>query len=114
MAVRDILLYSKHPAELRQKSKGVAFVNQKVLRLIRDLKDTLEASSDGIGLAAPQINIHKRVVIACPGSVEDGRWQAGPPVALINLPLSTLRSLALHAFLPSLSLEIAPPGDLGN
>jgi peptide deformylase len=84
MAVREILLYSKHPAELRQKSKGVPFVNQKVLKLIRDLKDTLEASSDGIGLAAPQINIHKRVVIACLGEIVDGRWQAGPPVALIN------------------------------
>jgi len=84
MAVREILLYSKNPAELRQKSKAVPFINQKVLRLIRDLKDTLEASSDGIGLAAPQINIHKRVVIACPGTVVDGSWQAGPPVALIN------------------------------
>lgn len=84
MAVREILQYSRHQAALREKSKPVPFVNRKVLGLIRDLKDTLEASSDGIGLAAPQINIHKRVVIACPGSVEDGRWQAGPPVALVN------------------------------
>ena len=84
MAVREILLYSEHQAALRNKSKAVPFVNQKVRRLIRDLKDTLEASSDGIGLAAPQINIHKRVVIACPGEVLDGEWQAGPPIALVN------------------------------
>jgi len=34
-----------------------------VKRLIQDLKDTLQASSDGIGLAAPQINNHLRVVV---------------------------------------------------
>jgi len=84
MAVREILVYSKHQAALREKSKAVPFVNRKVLSLIRDLKDTLEASSDGIGLAAPQINIHKRIVIACSGSVVDGKWQAGPLVALVN------------------------------
>jgi peptide deformylase len=84
MAVREILLYSEHQAALREKNKRVPFVNRKVLALIRDLKDTLEASSDGIGLAAPQINIHKRIVIACPGSVVDDKWQAGPPVALVN------------------------------
>jgi peptide deformylase len=84
MAVREILIYSKHQAALRKKSKAVPLVNRKVIRLIRDLKDTLEASSDGIGLAAPQINIHKRVVIACPGEVVDGKWHAGPPVVLIN------------------------------
>lgn len=84
MAVRDILLYSKHHASLREKSKAVGRINQKTIRLIRDLKETLEASTDGIGLAAPQINIHKRVLIACPGTLVDGTWQAGPPVVFIN------------------------------
>lgn len=84
MAVREIILYATHKEALRQKSKAVPFVNQKVARLIRDLKETLEASDDGIGLSAPQINVHKRVVIACPGTEVDGEWQAGPPVALVN------------------------------
>ena len=84
MAAREIILYTEHKEALRKKSRAVPIVNQKVRQLIRDLKDTLAASSDGIGLAAPQINIHKRVVIACPGTETDGEWQAGPPVILIN------------------------------
>ncbi|MEW5872568.1 MAG: peptide deformylase [Chloroflexota bacterium] len=82
--MREILIYPEHKRALREKSETIPFINQKIRRLIKDLKDTLEASSDGIGLAAPQINIHKRVVIACPGSTTNGTWQAGPPVALIN------------------------------
>ena len=84
MAVREILIYPQHEAELRRKSEPVKKVKRTVHRLIRDLKDTLQASSDGIGLAAPQINIHQRVVIVCTGNEMDGEWQAGPPVALIN------------------------------
>jgi peptide deformylase len=55
-----------------------------VKRLIRDLKDTLQASSNGVGLAASQINIHQRVVVVCLGSETDGKWRAGPPIAFIN------------------------------
>lgn len=84
MAVRKILLYSQHSALLRRKSEPVKSFSVKVKALIRDLKDTLEGSSGGIGLAAPQINIHLRVVIVCPGTVVDGNWQAGPPVAIVN------------------------------
>ncbi len=84
MAVRKIILYSEQEAALRKKSKAVLLLNQKIRQIIRDLKDTLEANSDGIGLAAPQIKIHKRVVIVCPGAETDGEWQAGPPVIMIN------------------------------
>ncbi len=84
MAVREIILYSEHKAALRKKSKAVSLVNLKARRLIRDLKDTLEAHSDGIGLAAPQINVHKRVVVVCPGALVDEKWQAGPAMAMIN------------------------------
>jgi peptide deformylase len=84
MAVREILVYPQHKTELRQKSDPVTEVKRPVRRLIRDLKDTLQASSDGVGLAAPQINVHQRVVIVCLGSEMDGNWQAGPPVALVN------------------------------
>ena len=84
MAVREILIYPQHEAELRRKSEPVKKVKRTVHRLIRDLKDTLQASPDGIGLAAPQINIHQRVVVVCIGKAKDGEWQAGPPVALIN------------------------------
>jgi peptide deformylase len=84
MAVREILIYPQHEAELRRKSEPVKGVERTVHRLIRDLKDTMQASSYGIGLAAPQINVHQRVVIVCAGDEADGRWGAGPPAALIN------------------------------
>jgi peptide deformylase len=84
MAVREIMIYPKQKAELRRKSDPVMGIKGPVRRLIRDLKDTLQASADGIGLAAPQINVHQRVAIVCPGSEKDGKWQAGPPIALVN------------------------------
>jgi peptide deformylase len=52
--------------------------------LVRDLIDTLKTHPEGVGLAAPQINMHQRVVVVCLGTEEDGEWQAGPPVALVN------------------------------
>ena len=84
MAVRLILQYPEQKAALREKSKVISRVNPKVRLIIEDLKDTLDAHSDGVGLAAPQINIHKRVVVVCLGTEEDGKWQAGLPVALVN------------------------------
>lgn len=84
MTIRKILVYSEHRDELRQKSEDVCQITRQVKRVIRDLKETLKASEDGVGLAAPQINIHQRVVIVCLGIEADGNWQAGPPETLIN------------------------------
>jgi peptide deformylase len=91
MALREILTYPRYKPELRRKSDPVSRINQPVKQLIRDLKDTLQASSDGIGLAAPQINVHRCVVVVCPGSEEDGKWQAGPPLALVNPKIEEAR-----------------------
>jgi len=84
MAVRDILIYPQHKAELRRKSEPVAGLNKKVMRLILDLKDTLLASSDGIGLAAPQINTHQRVVVVSLRDASDESGEPGPPIVLVN------------------------------
>lgn len=84
MTIRTILVYPEHRDKLRQKSEAVCQINRQVKRVIRDLKDTLQASEDGIGLAAPQINIHRRVAIVCLGTEADGKWQEGTPEALIN------------------------------
>jgi peptide deformylase len=84
MTVRDILIYPQHKAELRLTSIPVTGLNRRVMRLILDLKETLQASSDGIGLAAPQINSHKRVVVVRLGATGDGSTEPGSPVALIN------------------------------
>jgi len=83
MAVRDIVLYSENEAALRQKSEPVRVVNRRVKKLIKDLKDTLLANSNGIGLAAPQINFHSRVILVRLGGRGDDD-EAGPPLALVN------------------------------
>jgi peptide deformylase len=84
MTIRDILIYPQHKAELRRKSVPVTRLKKGVVRLIRDLKDTLQASSDGIGLAAPQISRHQRVVIVRLGTASDGSDEPGSPIALVN------------------------------
>ncbi len=83
MAVRRILLYSQHKDLLRKKSEPVQRVDRSVKNLINDLKDTLVANDNGIGLAAPQINQHKRVVVVRLGGDEESP-EPGPPTALIN------------------------------
>ena len=85
MAIRDIVLYPENKATLRKKSKPVKSVNRRVKKLVRDLKDTLNDHPDGIGLAAPQINIHSWVVVVRLGGRRDGsESEPGPPLALIN------------------------------
>jgi peptide deformylase len=51
---------------LRRKSKPVLKVDKKVLKLIKDLKDTLSVQKEpeGVGLAAPQIGKNLRVFVA--------------------------------------------------
>lgn len=85
MAVREILVYEKDKDMLRKRSKPVVEVDQEVKDLIQDLKDTLDESGDGIGLAAPQIGAHHRVVLVRFSAEGDGEEeQPSPPIALIN------------------------------
>ena len=84
MAIREILLHPRDKKALRLKSKPVPKIDWRVKQLIRDLKDTLAAHTEGVGLAAPQIDTQQRVMIVCLGNETDGEWQAGPPIALVN------------------------------
>ena len=59
---------------LRKKSKRVDVINDRILRLLDDMKETL-AASGGVGLAAPQVGVLRRVVI-----VDTGEG----PIELIN------------------------------
>jgi peptide deformylase len=52
---------------LRQKSAHVRNVNAGVLRVLENMRDTLYAA-DGLGLAAPQIGISKRIIVVDPGN----------------------------------------------
>jgi peptide deformylase len=84
MTVRDIVRYAENEAALRKKSEPVRAVNRRIKNFIQDLKDTLAHHSEGIGLAAPQINVHCRVIVVRLGGRRDDQSQPGPLVALIN------------------------------
>lgn len=74
MAIRKIVqLGDEH---LKKVSEPVKEINKEVVELIKDLKDTLY-SVDGVGLAAPQIAVNKRVVFI---DLRDG----SQPLLLIN------------------------------
>ena len=60
MAIRKIRVEGDEV--LRKKSKEVKEVTQKTLELIEDMFDTMYESY-GVGLAAPQIGILKRIVV---------------------------------------------------
>lgn len=74
MAVREILQYGDN--RLNTICEPIKEFNEEVLDIIQDLKDTLYDGT-GIGLAAPQIGILKRVILI------DLRV-GGEPIILIN------------------------------
>jgi peptide deformylase len=84
MTVHRILLYTQDAAALRKKSRPVGAVSRGMQRLVRDLEDTLAHSSDGIGLAAPQIDVHRRVVVVRLGSRNKEGREPDPPIALVD------------------------------
>ena len=93
MAVKPIVLYSVDPDALRRPSRRVKRADRRIKALIQDLKDTLLASDDGIGLAAPQINVHSRVVIVRLGGRRAVGQEPGPPIALVNARIVEARDL---------------------
>lgn len=60
MAVKEILRFGDKT--LKRVSKKVTKIDEEILSLVQDLKDTLY-NSHGIGLAAPQIGVLKRVIL---------------------------------------------------
>lgn len=84
MAVQKILLYPDEEAALREKSEPVPAVNLRVRKLVRDLKDTLRDHPEAIGLAAPQINVHLRVVLVHLGIRDASQESSGSVLTLVN------------------------------
>ena len=60
MAIRQIVQIGD--PVLRKKSKVVEKIDQKIIQLLDDMADTMY-HADGVGLAAPQVGILKRVVV---------------------------------------------------
>lgn len=81
---KRILMHPEEEKALRTPSQAVTRVDKKIKALIQDLKDTL-AQEAGVGLAAPQIGVHKRVVVIKLGQKHDiDDQELGPSIALIN------------------------------
>ncbi len=60
MAVLKVVKYG-HPV-LRQKAEEVTIIDKEIKKIIEDMQDSLDAQ-EGIGLAAPQVGISKRIFI---------------------------------------------------
>ena len=60
MAIREILKIG-HPA-LTRKAAPVESINKEIIDLARDMVETLHAAP-GIGLAAPQVDVGKRLIV---------------------------------------------------
>lgn len=58
--VRTILTYPD--PELKKKSHPVTVINEKTRELVRDMAETMYAAP-GVGLAAPQIGVHQRIIV---------------------------------------------------
>lgn len=77
------LIYYGNPI-LRKRSREVTVINQAIHELVADMTDTLIAYN-GIGLAAPQVGISKRIFItAVPNEQPDGSWLPGQLRVFIN------------------------------
>ena len=80
MAILDILEYPD--PRLRTKAKPVKQVDDAVRQLIDDMFETMY-DAPGIGLAASQVNVHRRIIVV---DVSENRDE---PHAFINPELST-------------------------
>jgi peptide deformylase len=58
--IKAILTYPD--PELKKKSAPVTIINDSVRQLVRDMTETMY-DAPGIGLAAPQIGVHQRVIV---------------------------------------------------
>lgn len=58
--IRPILTYPD--PELKKKSAPLTIINDSVRQLVRDMAETMYAAP-GVGLAAPQIGVHQRVIV---------------------------------------------------
>lgn len=74
---RNILVYPD--PFLARKAAPVAAVDDRVRTLVRDMFETMYAA-EGIGLAAPQVGVGKRVIVLDVSPVDENV----PPMAIVN------------------------------
>ncbi len=74
MAIRNIL--TDNDPTLRKKSRDVTAFDERLHTLLDDMRETMEAAN-GVGLAAPQVGILRRVVVV---NVDDSYIELINPV----------------------------------
>lgn len=74
MGIRNIR--KENDEILKKQSKEVEVVDDKIRKLIKDMMDTMH-KYDGLGLAAPQVGILKRIIVI-------DLYEDGPCFALVN------------------------------
>ena len=65
MAIREVRLDGDEL--LRKRSRKVEIIDDRILRLIDDMKDTMY-QQEGVGLAAPQVGVLKRIIVLDDGN----------------------------------------------
>ena len=81
--VREILVWP-HPV-LKQKATPVEVVDDSIRTLVKDMFESMYAA-DGVGLAAPQVGVLKRVIVLD----TTPRQPESKPLAMINPEIITL------------------------
>ncbi len=77
MAIRNIV--KKGDEILNKRCKEVKEINSRILDILDDMRETLYQSGNGVGLAAPQVGILKRIVVI---DVGDGLIELINPVII--------------------------------
>jgi peptide deformylase len=93
MAIRNIVKYPD--PILKEKAKQVTKFNERLAKLLDDMAETMYAAN-GVGLAAPQVGISKRVIVVDVGDqlyemvnpeiVEKSGEQIEPPEGCLSIP----------------------------
>lgn len=81
MAIR--IIRERGEEILTRPSREVTEVNDKILRLIEDMKDTMY-DAGGVGLAAPQVGVLKRIVVIDVTDDEEERQKNRNAIVMIN------------------------------
>ena len=82
MSVLELYEYP-HPI-LEQKAEKVLKVDADIQKFLDDMLETMYASK-GVGLAAPQVGVSKRIIVIDAEQKEvDGEYKRGNPMCLVN------------------------------
>lgn len=85
---------------LRRKAEKINKIDEKILHLIEEMKDTLENNPrKGIGLAAPQVGQSRRLILA-----KDGREKEARTFVLVNPEIASVSLETEDAYEGCLSL----------